>query len=34
VERLRFERLSMELSATFVNAPPDAGDAQIEDALR
>jgi signal transduction histidine kinase len=33
-ERLRFERLLTNLSATFVNAPPSAVDAQIENALR
>jgi signal transduction histidine kinase len=33
-ERLRFERLLTDLSATFVNAPAAAVDAQIEDALR
>src|SRR5262249_43959329 len=32
--RLRFERLLTDLSATFINAPSDAVDAQIEDALR
>ena len=33
-ERLRFERLLTDLSATFVNVPADQVDAQIEDALR
>jgi signal transduction histidine kinase len=33
-ERLRFERLLMELSATFVNIPANQVDSQIESALR
>jgi signal transduction histidine kinase len=33
-ERLRFETLLGDLSATFVNAPDDQIDAQVEDALR
>src|SRR3954449_4140685 len=32
-ERLRFERLLTDLSATFVNVPADLVDAQIEQAL-
>src|SRR4051794_22724702 len=32
-ERLRFERLLTDLSATFVNVAPDLVDAQIEQAL-
>jgi signal transduction histidine kinase len=33
-ERLRFETLLAELSATFVNLPPDQVDSQIESALQ
>ena len=33
-ERLRFERLLSDLSAGFVNSPPDRVDSKIEDGLR
>ena len=33
-ERLRFERLLSDLSARFVNIPPDRVDSEIEDGLR
>src|SRR5512136_1467188 len=33
-ERLRFERLLSDLSARFVNSPPDRVDSRIEDGLR
>ena len=33
-DRLRFERLLSDLSARFVNMPPDRVDSEIEDGLR
>ena len=33
-ERLRFEQLLTELSATFINQPPDQIDGVIDDSLK
>ena len=33
-DRLRFERLLSDLSARFVNIPPDRVDSEIEDGLK